>query len=261
MTPSEKNILAHWSAYIYEQQEDETDLIACVKRMLGDAPLRILEPACGGGKLSAPLAEAGHDVTGFDIDEAMLAHAYARAEALPNLHIRKANMLTTDWGRGYDAVLLCANLMVNIQTDWSDYKQAQKKLLVNAHKALRPGGHLLLDFACPDSLKAYVSDVPEWVCFEGADDRGTHGRYIVINGTVNEQTRTVKGKRRYELIPRDSNPFTVVTDSLKHFPTLEQTCSMLYRAGFTIEELYGDLHGHAFDRQHQRSLIRCRKVE
>ena len=261
MNDHQDSRLTHWSAYIYEQQEDESDLIACVKHLLGDAPLRILEPACGGGKLCAPLAEAGHDITGFDLDEAMLEHAYAKAKALPNLHIHRANMLTNDWGHGYDAVLLCANLMINIQTDWGDYKQAQKKLLDNAHSALRPGGHLLIDFDCPDSLDAFCNDAPEWVCFEGSDDQGTYGRYIVVHGTVNDRTRTVKGKRRYEITPRADDPFVVVTDSLKHFPTLEQMCAMLYRAGFAIETLYGDHHGHAFDLQHRHCVMQCRRID
>lgn len=261
MTDQQKRMMAHWDAYIYEQQEDESALIACVKRMLGDTPLRILEPACGGGKLCAPLAEAGHDVTGFDMEASMLEYAYAKAARLPNLHIHQANMLTTDWGRGYDAVLLCANLMINIQTDWGDYKQAQKKLLDNAHSALRPGGHLLLDFDCPDTLKNFGCGTPEWVCFEGADDQSTYGRYIVVHGTVNERTRTVKGKRRYELAPRDGEPFTVITDSLKHFPTLEQVSAMLYRSGFTIEELHGDYHGHAFSLEHRRCVLRCRRID
>ena len=155
--------MAHWYAYIYEQQEDEHELIACVKQMLGDAPLRILEPACDDGKLCVPPAQAGHDVTGFAMDEAMLQFAYAKAEHLPNLHIQQADMLATNWWHGFDAVLLCANLMVNIQTDWDDYKQAQKKLLDNARNALRPGGHLLLTLTARIRSKRSVARVNGFV--------------------------------------------------------------------------------------------------
>ena len=261
MTNRQQKLLAHWYAYLYEQQEDESDLIDWVKRTLGDSSLRVLEPACGGGKLCVPLAKAGHEVTGFDLDDAMLQHAYAKSKSLPKLHIHHADMLTTDWGCGYDAVLLCANLMVNIQTDWGDYKQAQKKLLSRAYEALRTDGRLLIDFDCPDSLKAFGGSQSVWVCFEGCDDHGTQGKYIVVNGSVHERTRIVKGFRRYELIPRGGEAFTVVIESVKHFPTLEQICSMLYRASFTIEALYGDFHGHAFDTQHRHCVMCCRKID
>ncbi len=40
--------------------------------------LRILEPACGSGRLIAELAERGHQVHGFDLNENMLAHARER---------------------------------------------------------------------------------------------------------------------------------------------------------------------------------------
>ena len=36
---------------------------------------RILEPACGSGRLVSALARLGHDVTGFDRNEAMLTYA------------------------------------------------------------------------------------------------------------------------------------------------------------------------------------------
>ncbi|HVY03450.1 MAG TPA: class I SAM-dependent methyltransferase, partial [Caulobacterales bacterium] len=41
----------------------------------------ILEPACGSGRAMIPLLEAGHDVTGFDLSEEMLARCRARCAA------------------------------------------------------------------------------------------------------------------------------------------------------------------------------------
>jgi SAM-dependent methyltransferase len=41
-------------------------------------PWRILEPACGSGRLVAELSQRGHDVSGFDINGNMLAHARDR---------------------------------------------------------------------------------------------------------------------------------------------------------------------------------------
>lgn len=259
MSELQKKIMDYWYAWIYEQEEDAAEIAAYLVREAGSRPMRILEAGCGGGKLCAPLAEAGHDVTGIDADESMLRYAKARAEGLSNLHIRRADLLNEAWGSGYDMVVLGANLMVNIVTD-RDYKRAQKNLLQRACDALKPGGRLLIDFDCPLNVGRWSPADHEWVCFEGTDDRGVFGRYIVVNGPVNNATRTVSGSRRWEMRPAQGEPFSVVTDSYKHFPTLEEVCAWLYKTGFTVEAVNGGYDGEAFDAEHRRAVIRARKL-
>ena len=110
------------------------------------------------------------------------------------------------------------------------------------------------------SLTGYGGDGSEWVCFEGEDDRGSYGRYIVMDGTADQRTRMVRGARRYEITPKGGEPFTIVGESVKHFPTLEHMCAMLYRAGFTIERLNGGHNGEPFDEAHRRCVLWCRKI-
>lgn len=253
-----EDIQAHWFAHIYEQTEDETALAACMLRLVGDAPLRILEIGCGGGKLCVPLAQAGHDVTGMDADVHMLQYAQEKAHSLPNLHLLHGDALTQPWGRDYDVVLLGSNLLINLTTDW-DYKQAQKQLIFRAADALRPGGRVVLDFDCPETLAAFNND-QEWLCMEGTDDLGTHGRYYVCNSTADERTRTVKGQRRFELTPREGPLLSVTIHSAKHFPTLEEVCGWLYRAGLSILSIHGGHDGEAFDQHNRRAVITARKA-
>lgn len=74
----------HWYAYIYEQMENQTDdvdfLLQILRTQLGDYPRKILEVACGGGRIAIPLAQAGYDVTGFDADEYMLLRCYTKRD-------------------------------------------------------------------------------------------------------------------------------------------------------------------------------------
>lgn len=259
MNDIQKEILEYWDAWIYEQTEDESEMIEYLVREIGKTPQRIVEAACGGGKLCIPLAQAGHDVTGIDQDANMLRHLYNKAESLPNLHIVHADMLAKPWGAGYDAVILGANLMVNIVTD-RDYKRAQKNLLERAYEALKVGGRLFIDYDCPLELSKWIPAITEWVCFEGADDRNTYGRYTVVNGTVNERTRTVTGGSRWEITPSDGKPFTHTQSSCKYFPTLEQTCAWLYRVGFVVESVNGGYKDEPFDLNHRRAVIWARKT-
>ena len=68
-----KFFLEHWYAEIYEQQENQTMDVDFMINLFSGRSLNILEVCCGGGRISIPLAQAGHVVTGFDYDEAMLA--------------------------------------------------------------------------------------------------------------------------------------------------------------------------------------------
>lgn len=259
MNDIQKQILEYWYAYIYEQDEDETAMAEYIVREMGDRPLRILEAACGGGKLCVPLAQAGHDVTGIDQDESMLRHLYEKSENLPNIHVLHSDLLAKPWGSGYDAVVLGANLMVNIVTD-RDYKRAQKNLLERAHEALKTGGRLFIDYDCPLELSKWIPANTEGVCFEGNDDRGTHGRYIVLNGTASDRTRVVTGGRRWEITPADGEPFAHTESRYKYFPPLEQICAWLYRIGFAVESVNGGYNGEAFDHNHRRAVIWARKI-
>ncbi len=51
---------------------------ARVKKARGNGPLRVLEPACGSGRLVVAMAKRGHVVSGFDLNENMLTYAQER---------------------------------------------------------------------------------------------------------------------------------------------------------------------------------------
>lgn len=259
MNEKHEKLRGHWYAWIYEQEEDVSEIAAYILKNLGDRPLRILEAACGGGKLCVPMAQAGHDVTGIEKDGEMLAHLHKKAAGMKNLHAVQSDLLSKPWGTGFDAVILGANLMLNIVTD-RDYKRAQKNLLERAFDALKVGGRLLIDYDCPLELSGWEPANTEWVCFEGTDDLGTHGRYIVVSGTANDRTRVVTGSRRWEMTTAEGETFTHVAQSYKYFPTLEQVCAWLYRIGFTVESVNGGYDGEAFDPEHRRAVIWARKT-
>ena len=240
MNERQYGILNHWYAWIYEKEEDGTEVADYIVKNLGFKPLRVLEAACGGG-------------------EYMLEHLQHKAAEMPNLHVVQQDMLDKPWGSGFDAVILAGNLMLNIVSD-RDYKRAQKNMLERAYDALKVGGRVLIDYDCPLELSGWEPANTEWVCFEGEDDCGTYGKYIVVSGAVNDRTRVVTGSRRWEITTKDGEAFIHTADSYKYFPTLEQTCAWLYRIGFTVESVNGGYHGEPFDKEHRRAVIWARKT-
>ena len=136
-------------------------------------------------------------------------------------------------------MVLGANLLLNLVTQ-EDYAQAQRLFLKRAASALRPGGRLFLDFDC---RRAEGSPQPlneGWVCFEGTDDWGTFGRYIVMGDEETDRPRLMKCHRRYELAPREGEPFTTSLAVFKYFPLWDEARAWLEEAGLRVDRLFSD---------------------
>ena len=227
-------LLGHWYAYIYDQNEVGSADVQRILSYLGDKPKSVLEVACGTGRIAIPLAKAGHNVTGFDIDEYSLARIPEKIGVLPNLKYYKADAIADDWGNGFDAVILAGNVLVNIVTD-GDYRQAQELFIQKAASCMKQSGHLYLDFTCANWSDSSPEENEKRVIFEGADDLGTYGKFILIEGKYDSKTRIDKSYRRYEITPNKGEMFTVERQIIKHFPTYELVTSWLDKYGWEIE--------------------------
>ena len=233
-------IARHWYAYIYERQEDYTQDVELLLRVLDEqsgASLNILEVACGGGRIAVPLARAGHRVTGFDADEHMLMRCYVRADDLGNLRVFKADAVLDDWGEGYDAVILGANFLINIESG-EDYAKAQETVVLKAGAALVPGGFLFMDFDMHYDPAAVFNKLEEYSYFQGTDDFGTYGCMFGYGSVYNPVTRVCTGSNHMEITTKGGESFIVPRQWHKHIPTQGQVWDWLGAAGLAVERTY-----------------------
>lgn len=259
-------IAKHWYADIYEQIENQTYdvefLLDVLCNYTDGSPQRILEVACGGGRICIPLAEAGHIVTGFDSDEHMLLRCYRRIKGMSNITCYSADALTSDWGSDFDVVVLAGNVLININTDM-DYAQAQQTFIHKAAMALKHGGHLFLDFDLRYDPASFFNRLGESSYFNGTDDMGTSGRTVSHGSVYDPVTRICAGVRHWEL--KTNNGESLVISELwhKHIPSQEQVYSWLNEAGLTIERSfknYTDEHiPEPIDESTYRATIWARK--
>jgi len=233
-------IAKHWYASIYEQfenQVNDVDFLLNILRRETEGPQRILEVACGGGRICVPLAKAGHCVTGFDADVHMLLRCQARMKGLPNLTVYQADALTEAWGSDFDVVVIAGNFLINIESDM-DYREAQIRLIQNAARTLRAGGHLYLDYDLHHDPAAVFHRLGMSSYFKGSDDLGTMGSTVSYGSTYDPVTQICAGTGHTELITVNGEKLILPEVWHKHIPTQEQVDAWLKEAGFSLEKTY-----------------------
>ena len=110
----------------------------------------ILELGCGNGRIALPLARAGHEITGLDLCEPMLAAFRSRLAQEPaavrdRVTIRRQDFLHLDGDRTYPLVLLPFNALHHCATH-----RDLLSLFEGVHRNLAPGGRFLIDCYLPD---------------------------------------------------------------------------------------------------------------
>ncbi len=256
MISQAQTIISKWRASVCEQNRNADSLVSMVQTLTGSAPVSVFEPGCGTGKILFSLSQKGHNTFGMDVDKDMLFYAKEKAARSP-MHFQNADILIAPWPRDFGCILLISDLMHNLITDW-EYKQAQKQLIMKSAGSLKKGGLLLLDFDCPISLSP-LTENKETCILSGTDENGTKGHMYIKHTESDEKTRLIKSKIRYALKTRENQTISLEKTCVRHYLTLEETTSWLYRAGFSIEALYGSCDFAPFDEKNRRCVIAARK--
>lgn len=122
----------------------DLELYLALARRTGDP---IIELATGSGRLSVPLAAAGHRVTALDIDSAMLGRARsavkrAGAVVVGRLELVEADLLDMPGDRAgqYQLAILALNSLLLLGT-----RDAQRRALTSMAGLLAPGGVAVVD--------------------------------------------------------------------------------------------------------------------
>lgn len=122
----------------------------------------VLELACGTGRLTLPIAEAGVEITGADMSEGMLTVARQKSEALPDatrarLMLLHQDMTALQIDRRFRLVFVPFRSFQHLLT-----RDRQRQALEGMHKHLEPGGRLVLHLFDPrlDFLTDEEAPVP-----------------------------------------------------------------------------------------------------
>lgn len=218
----------------------------------------VLELACGTGRVTIPIAEAGLPVTGLDMSVEMLRRAEKKAAekgVLDKIDFIRGDMRQFELEKQFSLIMIPFRSFLHLL-----HIQEQMKALTAIRKHLAPGGKLALNVFVPKISHLY----------EESEKMSLRGMYPLENGEqvamwdftrydhfqqLSEVTRT------YERLSADG----IVTEkavgrfTLRYiFPT--ELHHLLRLNGFKVVQRYGSFAKSAFDQYSTELIIVAEKL-
>ena len=233
---------AWFNSPLYEQlyaNRDEQEAERLAKLILQELPPDrynpVLDLGCGRGRHSITLAKRGYQVTGVDLSPRAVETARERAEeeGLDELTQFKVGDMRQPVGSNFQ-------LIVNLFTTFGYFEDDEENIAVlqNVKNMLKPDGYFVFDYL--NAVQVRNSITPEEKGTLDAD-KGTHQYHITRN--IDIYSRTVRKHITFQTSGGEERTFT---ERVKLYDK-SWFEKQLKQLGFTIENIFGDYDGEAFD--------------
>jgi len=230
--------------YFYHEsltdERTETEVNALVSLLELDTPKKILDLACGFGRHTNRLAALGHSMTGIDITPGFLE--IARRDATlrhVDVQYRQGDMRSITFRDEFD----CVMLLFTAFGYFSDEQNLQ--VLINAGRALKPGGLLIFDSPNRD---AFLKDMRPYSVLE------KEGNLMIDRISFDSLLGRIYNKRIVfrDGVRKDKPFFTRIynPNELKH---------LISQAGMDLFHLYGGWDATEFTSASHRIVVIARK--
>lgn len=206
-----------------ERSEQETEAIWTLLDL--EPGVRVLDLACGHGRLANRLAGRGATVTGLDITESFLDLARQDATEMDvDATYVLGDMRSLDWHEAFDVV-------VNWFTSFGYFDDDDnRRVLEGVHAALVGGGRLLLELMHRDMVAGSIGGGAAWTVKRNGDLMVDDSRFDPLSGRVLTERTVIRDSRvrSFTFFVRLFS-FTEIRDWLHH-------------TGFTEIEAFGEDH-------------------
>lgn len=195
----------------------------------------VLDLGCGPGLYAARLAEKGLRVTGVDYSRRSIDYArqYA-AEHRLDISYRYQNYLTLEDENLYEAALL-------IYGDLCPLSPEQRRtLLGNVRRALKPGGHFVLDVTTRIHRKKYGNQNSWYALETGFWKPGPH---LVLEEGFDYPEQSIFLDQA--IVIEQNGTISVYRNWFQDYDRDTITAELL-QAGFTVKSIWNDLLGTPF---------------
>lgn len=136
-----------WADYYDLTQRGVTGDVSFYLEQAEQAGGKVLDLACGTGRISIPMAKAGIDVTGLDLSQEMLEKARQKASeegVADSLRLLQGDMRHFDLGQTFSLIMIPFRSFLHLLQI-----HEQMKALTCIRKHLAPGGKLVMNVFVP----------------------------------------------------------------------------------------------------------------
>lgn len=226
---------------------NRTDDIPFYDELAGKKPLRILELGIGTGRISIPLAQNGHAVTGVDFSSSMLEKTKQKSERLGvSIDLIRSDIADFDSDLKFDLVLSPFNTLMHFS------KETISKVLGRVRNALAPQGRFILDVSNPTRYadKAKIEGNTYSTSYPSPDSEGNvyvstevslHENQIDIIRSFMSESRTLLSKEYMKM----------------YYFQVDEWVQLLNGAGFKILNTYGSYDRSEYSHSSSCYLVEC----
>jgi 2-polyprenyl-3-methyl-5-hydroxy-6-metoxy-1,4-benzoquinol methylase len=222
----------------------------------------VLEIACGTGRVTIPLAQAGYQMTAFDLSPELLDIARAKTtKEQVNPAWVQADMRTFELGRKFGVVISPGHSFQFMNTP-----QEQVQCLEHTYQHLLPGGWLILHLDHQDVrwlAELLAAKEPQYSVGDILLHPATNILYRYTHyWTYQPSTQTATVHAKWEQIDEKSNiiaTWSMAPNSL-HCAFRSEIEHLLNRCGFTVKALYGDFYRHPLEDTSENMVWVARKT-
>jgi len=208
------------------------------RQVLGAAPARILDLACGPGLYSVRLAALGHSVVGVDFSPASIRYAHEAAEQQRvDCEFRLEDLRTAVYGADFDLALL-------IFGEFNAFSRAEAHAIVaRTFDALKPGGRALFELHAADAVRAKARRPPSWY----AAQRGLFADtpHLVLRESLFDDTSGMSVER-HMVVREGSDEVETYLQTAQAYSD-EEYRALFADCGFVEVEFLPSLSGRASD--------------
>ncbi len=220
------------------------------------APARMLELACGTGRVTLPLARLGvaTEIVALDMSEPFLERLRERvaAESLP-ISVVRGDMRAPAVEGPFDLIAIPFNSLAYLtaRADRLDCLEACAALLA-------PGGRLVFDLVMPryDFIAEALGGCPPMRvdADHPSPDHGVARFLRTYTDTYDEASQTLRSTNRYEIFYDDGRVEHRITDLDWHIYYPEELSLLLEACGLAVVDRYGDYSREPWTTESRRYL-------
>jgi hypothetical protein len=201
----------------------------------------ILEIMSGTGSIAIPIAQHGHDVTGVELAEPMLAEAERKGQAAGvDITWVRGDARGFDLGRQFKLIYLPSNSICHLLT-----REDLESCLATVARHLHPEGRFALNVFVP-SLSLLMKSRDEEQAFGGYTDPDTGEQVVMTNRSWYDPSAQIEYNALFKRVADGPiEPDGELTMRI-FFP--QELDALLWYNGFAIEHKYGE-DGRPFDAQ------------